>query len=250
MKCTSRSSASIACSNIMINTIVADELKNFADELEGKEDFLGAVHDLVKRVVTEHDAIIFDGNGYSDDWVEEAEKRGLLNLKTTVDALPHYIKKENLDLFKRHGVYNETEMRARYEILLDEYSKLVNIEALTMVDMVKKDYTPAIFNIEKSLCDVIAAKKATCDSIPCETEKGLLKKIATAADEITEVNDSLCLALKNVPSGQALETAKYFRSEIVPKMAKLRTLVDTVEAESDRRFWPVPSYGDMIFSIK
>jgi len=153
-------------------------------------------------------------------------------------------------LFKRHGVYNETEMRARYEILLEEYSKLVNIEALTMVDMVKKDYSPAISDIERTLCETILAKREVCEDIPCETEKNLLKKIAAAADEITGVNDALDKALKNVPCGNALEVAKHFRNEIIPKMTKLRELVDGVEAESDRGFWPVPSYGDIIFSIK
>ncbi len=244
------SSASIACSNIMLNTIVADELSLFADELEGKPDFLGAVHTLLKRVITEHDAVIFDGNGYSEDWVLDAEKRGLLNLRTTVDALPYYIKQENLDLFKRHGVYNETEMRARYEILLEQYSKLVNIEALTMVDMVKKDYSPAISEIQRGLCETIIAKREVCADIPFETEKGALKKIAAVADEITEINNALECDLKNVPDGTTLEVARFFADSIIPKMEKLRFLVDSVEAESDRGFWPVPSYGDIIFSIK
>ncbi|MBO4941079.1 MAG: glutamine synthetase III [Clostridia bacterium] len=244
------SSESIACANIMLNTIVADELMLFADELEGKPDFLGAVHTLLKRIITEHDAIIFDGNGYSDGWVKDAEKRGLLNLRTTVDALPYYIHQENLDLFKRHGVYNETEMRARYEILLEQYSKLVNIEALTMVDMVKKDYSPAISDVQRGLCETIIAKREVCPDIPFETEKGALKKIAAAADEITEINNALDSDLKNVPNGTSLEVARFFADSVIPKMERLRFLVDSVEAESDRGFWPVPSYGDIIFSIK
>jgi glutamine synthetase len=244
------SSASIACSNIMLNTMVADELMIFADELEGKKDFLGAVHTLVKRTIEEHDAIIFDGNGYSDKWVAEAEKRGLLNLESTVDALPYYIRQENLDLFKRHGVYNETEMRARYEILLEEYSKLVNIEALTMVDMVKKDYTPAMLKIQRGLCDTIIAKREVSEDIPCETEKNAIKKVARSVDDITEVNNALEASLRSVPNGDSLEVAKYYREEVISKMEKLRMLVDTVEAESDRTCWPVPSYGDIIFSIK
>jgi len=244
------SSDSIACTNIMLNTMVADELMLFADELEGKDDFLGAVHNLVKRTICDHDAIIFDGNGYSEDWVKEAEKRGLLNLKSTVDALPYYIRKENLDLFARHKVYNETEMRARYEILLGQYSKRVNIEGLTMVAMVKKDYSPAIRDIQKKLCDTIISKRAVDKNIPCETETKALAKIAATADEITEVCNSLDEALKCVPTYDALKTATHYRHEIVPRMAKLRALVDSVEAESDRRYWPVPSYGDIIFSIK
>ena len=244
------SSASIACTNIMLNTIVADELQLFADELENADDFLAAVHALVKRIITEHDAIIFDGNGYSEDWVKEAEKRGLLNLVSTVDALPYYIRQENLDLFKRHRVYNETEMHARYEILLEEYSKLVNIEALTMVDMVKKDYTPAISEIQRSLCDTILAKREVSANIPAKTEIDLLEKISKTADEITEINNSLDNVLKNVPKGTALDVAVYYRKEVIARMEKLRELVDMVEAESDRGFWPVPSYGDIIFSIK
>ncbi len=244
------SSASIACSNIMLNTMVADELMLFADELEGQEDFLSAVHDLVKRTIIDHDAIIFDGNGYSEEWFEEAEKRGLLNLKSTVDALPYYIRQENLDMFKRHKVYSETEMRARYEILLQEYSKLVNIEGLVMVDMVKKDYSPAIRDIQKGLCDTILSKRSVSEDIPCKTETEALNKIATAADEITAVNNALDAALKNVPVGSALEVATHYRKQVVPKMAQLRSLVDNIEAESDRGYWPVPSYGDIIFSIK
>ncbi len=244
------SSASIACSNIMLNTMVADELKLFADELEGKEDFLTAVHALVKRTIIDHDAIIFDGNGYSEEWVEEAEKRGLLNLKSTVDALPYYIRQENLDMFKRHRVYSETEMRARYEILLEEYSKLVNIEGLVMVDMVKKDYSPAIRDIQKGLCDTILSKHSVSETIPCKTETEALNKIAAAADEITEVNNALDGALKNVPVGTALEVAMHYHDHVLPKMTQLRALVDNIEAESDRGYWPVPSYGDIIFSIK
>ncbi len=244
------SSASIACSNIMLNTMVADELMLFADELEGQEDFLSAVHSLVKRTIIDHDAIIFDGNGYSEEWVEEAEKRGLLNLTSTVDALPYYVRQENLDMFKRHKVYSETEMRARYEILLQEYSKLVNIEGLVMVDMVKKDYSPAIRDIQKGLCDTILSKRSVSKDIPCKTETEALNKIATAADEITEVNNALDAALKCVPTGTALEVATHYRKQVVPKMARLRALVDNIEAESDRSYWPVPSYGDIIFSIK
>ena len=244
------SSASIACANIMLNTIVADELKNFADELEKADDFLGAVHDLVKRSIIEHDAIIFNGNGYSDEWVAEAEKRGLLNLKSTVDALPYYIKPENIELFKRHHVYNETEVRARYEILMEEYSKIINIEALTMVEMVKKDYTPAISDYQKNLCDTILAKKSVCESIPCETETAVLKKVSELADKIFSKNNELDTALKNVPDSDATEVAVYYRNEVFSKMTELRALVDSVEADADREFWPVPSYGDIIFSVK
>ncbi len=245
------SNDSIACANIMLNTMVADELMPFADRMEGKEDFLSAVHDWVKEIVTEHDCIIFDGNGYSDEWVKEAERRGLLNLTSTVDALPRYILPENIEMFKRHKVYRESEIRARYDIILREYSKVVNIEGLTMVDMVKKDYTPAISDIQRNLCETISAKKAVCPDIPMNAEVMSLKRIAPLADSIFEANFALEEALKKVPhSDDALEVAKYYRFDIIPKMDKLRALVDEIEAHSDRDFWPVPSYGDIIFSIK
>ena len=245
------SNDSIACANIMINTIVADELERFADELEKADDFMDAVHDLVKNCITEHYDIIFNGNGYSDEWVAEAERRGLLNLKTTPDALPYYIHPENLELFKRHGVYNETEMHARYEILMEEYSKVINIEALTMVDMVKKDYIPSISEYQRSLCDTILSKREVCESIPCETEKNILSRVAQLADSIYAKNAELDNAIKNVPSEKsATEIAFYYKDEVIGKMEELRKMVDEVEAEADREFWPVPSYGDIIFSVK
>ena len=244
------SAQSVACANIMLNTIVADELQTFADELENSTDFLGSVHELVKRTMKEHDAIIFDGDGYSDDWTKEAEKRGLLNLPSTVDALVHYIKPENIALFKKHQVYNSTEMHARYEILLEEYSKIVNIEALTMVDMVRKDYSPAISKIQSSLCNTLIAKRAVSEQIPCRAEEYKLNRVAELADKIFDTNRALDKALKAVPHGDALETAKYYHDEICTKMTELRSLVDEIEAHSDRERWPVPSYGDIIFSIK
>lgn len=244
------SANSIACANIMLNTIVADELQSFADQLEDAPDFLGAVHNLVKKTIKEHHAIIFDGDGYSDDWVKEAERRGLLNLESTVDALPHFIKPENIELFKKHGIYNATEVHARYEIILEEYCKIINIEGLTMVDMVKKDYIPAISKIQRCLCDTLIAKREVSKNIPCQSEKIKLKRVATLADKIFETNNTLDTALKSVPQGDILEKATYYRKRICTLMEELRSLVDEIEADSDREFWPVPSYGDIIFSIK
>ena len=153
-------------------------------------------------------------------------------------------------MFKRHGVYTETEVKARYEILMEEYSKIINIEALTMVDMVKKDYTPSISDYQKNLCDTVLAKKAVCEDMPCETETALLKKVSGLADKIFEKNNELDAALKNVPDGDATKVAVYYRNEVFSKMGELRELVDSVEADADREFWPVPSYGDIIFSVK
>jgi len=244
------SSDSIACTNIMMNTIVADELENFANKLEKADDFIKAVHELVRKTIKDHDAILFDGNGYSDEWVKEAEKRGLLNLKTAVDAFPHYIKEENIKMFEHHKVYTATEMNARYEILIQGYSKVINIEALTMIGMVKKDYIPSISQYISNLCDAVSARQAVSKHIPCETEKELISLLAPLSDKMYKEVCDLEYALKSAPEGNATELALYFKNEIVPKMEALRKTVDSIEVNTDRQCWPVPSYGDIIFSVK
>ncbi len=244
------SSDSIACTNIMLNTMVADELEKMADRLEKSDNFIEDVHKIVKEIITEHDSIIFNGNGYSDEWVKEAEERGLLNLKTAIDAFPHYIKQENIDMFEHHKVYTGAEMNARYEILVDEYSKLINIEALIMIGMVKKDYVPAVSQYITNLCDAISARQAVCEEIPCEAEKSLIKKLAPMSDKMYKEASELEEALKNAPKGTVTEVAVYFKEKVTTKMAELRKTVDELEASTDRQCWPVPSYGDVIFSVK
>lgn len=244
------SSDSIACTNIMLNTMVADELERIADKLEKSSNFIDDVHKIVREIIKEHDKIIFNGNGYSDEWVEEAEKRGLLNLRTAVDAFPYYIKKENVDMFEHHKVYTGAEMNARYEILMEEYSKVLNIEALSMIGMVKKDYIPAASEYITNLCNSISARKAVCGEIPFETEKAVLKKIAPLADKMFEQVTELEEKLITSPRGNATERSVYFKNEIVGRMEDLRKTVDSIEVYADRRIWPVPSYGDIIFSVK
>ena len=244
------SSASIACTNVMLNTIVADVLEKYADELEKAEDFNEAVHQLVKRVYKNHKRIIFNGNNYSEEWVAEAERRGLLNLKTTVDALELYTRPENIELFKHHGIYTEKEVRSRRDILLEEYSKTVNIEALTMVDLVRKDFIPAVMDYTKKLADLINSKKAVSKHIPCKTEISLLETQAAQCDEMFVRVKELEGALKTVPYTTPLETAQYYKNKIVPDMEALRAIVDEIEVNCDREFWPMPSYGDVIFSVQ
>lgn len=244
------SSDSIGCANIMLNTIVADELEHFADALEKSDDFIKDVHELVKETLKEHDAIIFDGNGYSDEWVKEAGKRGLLNLKTAVDAFPYYLKEDNIKLFEHHKVYTGAEMHARYEILMEEYSKVINIEALSMVGMVKKDYIPSVSQYITNLCDAISAKQAVCETISVKTEKSLVELLSGALDKMFEQVTGLEAALKASTESDATKRAVYFKDEIVPKMEELRKTVDGAEIYTDRQCWPVPSYGDVIFSVK
>lgn len=244
------SSDSIGCANIMLNTVVADELEHFADALEKSDDFIKDVHELVKETLKKHDAIIFDGNGYSDEWVREAEKRGLLNLKTAVDAFPYYLKEANIKLFEHHKVYTGAEMHARYEILMEEYSKVINIEALSMVGMVKKDYIPSVSQYITNLCDAISAKQAVCETISVKTEKSLVELLSAALDKMFEQVTGLEAALKASNEPDATKRAIYFKDEIVPKMEELRKTVDGAEIYTDRQCWPVPSYGDVIFSVK
>ena len=234
----------------MLNTIVADELEIFADKLEKEDDFIKAVHELVKDTINEHDAIIFNGNGYAEEWVEEAEKRGLLNLKTAVDALPYYIKEENIKMFEHHKVYTSSDLHARYEILMQSYTKIINIEVLTMIEMVRKDYIPAVSKYITNLCEAAAAKERISKHIPCETEKESITFISSLLDRMyQEVND-LDVILKAAPYSDTTETAVYFKDNIVPQMKKLRQTVDLTERHADRKCWPVPSYGDIIFSVR
>jgi len=244
------SKESIGCANIMLNTIVADELERIADKLENSKDFIKDVNNIVKEIIKNHDAILFNGNGYSDEWVLEAEKRGLLNLRTAVDAFPHYIKPENISMFEHHKVYTGAEMNARYEILVEEYSKVINIEALSMIGMVKKDYIPSVSQYITNLCDAVSARQAVSSDIPCETEKALIKKLAPLSEKMYKEVMELENALKNAPDSTATERAVYFKDEIIIRMADLRKTVDEAEMYTDRQCWPVPSYGDVIFSVK
>lgn len=244
------SSSSVSCTNVVLNTAVAEELKQFADTLEAAEDFEEALHELIKKTITEHKRIIFNGNGYDDAWIAEAEKRGLLNLRTTPDCLPYSISDKNIKLFTDHKVYSETEMRARYEILSESYCKTLNIEALTMIDMAKKDYLPAVSKYSHELSDTIIAK-AACGDIDSTYEKELLTKISklnTAAYKKVAKLEEAVLKAKEI--GDTTELSMFYKDSVFSAMSELRITVDELETMVPAASWPYPSYGDMLFSVK
>ncbi|MBQ8830773.1 MAG: glutamine synthetase type III, partial [Oscillospiraceae bacterium] len=245
------SSNSIACANIMLNTAVAESLKIYADILEGASDFKTALHELIRTVITDHKRIIFNGNGYDDSWIEEAtDKRGLLNLRTTPDAMEELLKKKNMEMLISHGVYSERELRSRYEIMLENYCKTVCIEAQTMSDMARKQILPAIERYLADVADAAARKKALDAGISCAYEKRLAKKLATMVDSIDERTDALDGAIAKLRTlSNVTEEANYIRDEILLKMSELREVADEAEIISAESYWPFPSYGDLLFGV-
>ena len=245
------SSASISCANTVLNTSVAEELKQFADELEGKENFENALHELIKRTIKEHKRIIFNGDGYDESWVKEAEKRGLLNLKTTPDALKHLLEKKNVDLFTSHGVYTTTELEARHEVLLENYVKIVNIEALTMLDMAHKDILPAMSAYSKELADAALDKKKLSEEIDTtyetETVKSLGNLIRETYSNVKKLESDLYTA-KSIAS--SVELADFYKDFILADMGALRASADEMETMSSSEKWPYPSYGDLLFGVR
>ncbi|MBQ6908245.1 MAG: glutamine synthetase III [Clostridia bacterium] len=245
------SSASVSGANIVLNTAVAESLKQFADELEGKADFNGALHELIKRVITEHKRIIFNGNGYDDAWIAEAEKRGLLNLKTTPDCLPYYISEKNEKLFSEHKVLSPQELNARYEIKLETYSKILNIEALTMVDMVNKDILPAVSAFIGKLAKGVNEKKSAVSTADCKYEEKTISRLSTLVSVIYDRCETLDKALIGaMDEDDAQKTATYYKDVVFKAMNELRISVDEAEVITDRKYWPYPSYGDLLFSVR
>ena len=245
------SSDSIACANIMLNTAVAEELSQFADQLESSKDFQKDLHALILKTIKEHKRIIFNGNGYDDAWVKEAEKRGLLNLKSTPEALKHFTDQKNRDLFKKHGVFSDTEINSRFEIQNDNYSKIINIEALTMIDMVKKMYLPVASAYSKELADTIIAKKNAVSSAEDTYEAELLKKISQLTSAIygkVQTLEKAVVDVKNIEG--ASEIAMFYKETVFAAMNELRANVDELEGFVPSEKWPVPSYGEMLFSVK
>lgn len=246
------SAENIACPNQIINTIVAEELSQFADILENtKGDIKTAVEALVKDVYKEHKDIIFNGNNYSDEWVAEAERRGLYNLKTVPDALPYYIAEKNVKLFKKHGVFTETEIHARYEIQLENYCKILNIEALTSLDMAKKDIVPAVVAYIKELTDTAVAKKSLGGAISTEVEEKLIEKLSTLLacfyKKIEEL-DKAVVGAKEIED--IAELSMYYKNKVFATMQELRAVGDEIEMSMASKYWPYPSYGEMLFSVR
>ena len=246
------SANSIACTNIMLNGAVAQSLKGFADALEKADDFEGALHDLIRRTIHAHKRIIFNGNGYDDAWIKEAtEKRGLLNLRTTPDALATILEKKNVDMLTSLKVFSEAEIRSRYEICLENYCKTVNIEGLTMVDMARKDILPAVESYLADLSGTVAAKSAAVPGLACKYEKDLITKLSALVDEIdaaTTALDSTLVRLKAVPD--VTDAAYVIRDVVLQKMAELRVVCDEAETYTAAKYWPFPTYGDLLFGVR
>jgi glutamine synthetase len=245
------SSLNIACPNIMLNTMVAQELSEFYDELKDADNLDTAVKALIKKTFTEHQAIIFNGNNYAEEWVAEAERRGLMNLKSLPDALAHYIDKKNVDLFVNNKIYSEQEIQARYEIELEGYSKQINIEALTMIDMAKKNILPAVSSYVRELTDTALAKKALSDAIPTSVEETLVTSLSNKLECFVKKTNELEEAVIKASEydGDHLAQATYFRETVLAIMQELRAIGDSMETETSSEYWPYPSYGEMLFGV-
>lgn len=242
------SSLSISGPNIILNTIVAEELEQFADILENAADFKSELNTLIRKTIHDHKRIIFNGNGYDNAWVEEAERRGLLNLKTTPEALERYVDEKNIALFTKHKIFTKEEIYSRRDILYDVYSKTLSIEALTMIDMAKKDIIPAIIKYQRRLAELVKTKKEL--EIMSEPESSILKRLSELCSNIydkteqleTSVNDS-----KDIVEDR--ELSFYYKNNVLPVMQSLRESADEAELLIGRDYWPFPTYGDLLFSV-
>lgn len=245
------SSLNIACPNYMLNTMVAEELSQFYDVLKDAENIDVAVKKLIKKTFTEHKNIIFSGNNYAEEWVEEAERRGLLNFKSLPDAVEHFIDQKNIDLFVKNKICSEEEIRARYEIELESYSKQINIEALTMIDMAKKHILPSVMSYVRELADTALAKKTLSSAIPTIVEEELVtslsNKLVCFSKKTSELEEAVIKASEF--NGDNLAYAKYYRNTVFAIMQELRAVGDSMETETSAEYWPYPSYGEMLFGV-
>ncbi len=239
------SSQSISGANVVLNTIMAEELGHFADELEKASDFDTALQDLVCRTFREHQRILFNGNGYSQAWKEKASTLGLSNLPSTADAMPCYISQKNIDLVTKHGIFAEDEFRARYEIHMENYAKVIRIEALTSVDMIRRQILPAAMKFTGTLAKNIAAK--TSVGLSCQAEQQTAQALSTACDRLWSLCGQLEADLKQVPVGNSTAAAKYYSSTILEDMARAREQADLLESLTDKSCWPYPTYSDLLF---
>ncbi len=245
------SSESISCCNTMLNTAVAEELRQFADCLEGSTDFNSDLHDLIRKTIHEHKRIIFNGDGYDESWIAEAEKRGLMNLKTTPDALSHMLDAKNISLVTSHKVYSETEWHARHEVKLENYCKVVGIEAATMLDMARKDILPAMSAYSAELADAASKKLALLSDVDCSYEMESIRILSTmirAAYTTVKKLETDLVESKACPDSETL--ANFFKDTVIGDMKVLRATVDEMEAITSAEKWPYPSYGDLLFSVR
>ena len=246
------SANSIACTNIMLNAAVAESLRQYADRLEGAVDFETALHDLIRGVIRAHKRIIFNGNGYDEDWIREAtEVRGLLNLRTTPDALPTILEKKNVDMLTSLKIFTLPEIRSRYEITLENYCKTVLIEAETMVDMARKEILPAVERYARALSDSLLAKTAAVPGLACRYERELISRLSAATDEIDACTTALASSALTVRGTENVTAAaRLIRDDLLPRMAELRVVCDEAETVTDESFWPFPTYGKLLFGVK
>ena len=244
------SSQSIAGPNIVLNTIVAEELEQFADVLEGAGDFKETLNGLIRKTISEHKRIIFNGNGYEDAWLEEAARRGLSNYRTTPDAMPHYVDAKNIALFTKHKVFTEVEMRSRCEVHLENYCKVIRIEALTMAEMVRKDIIPAAYTYLKRLSETAVAVKTACPELDCAMEINMLKYLRTLTDSLyVNINRLEGILTEAEECGSAEDAALYYRDKVLPVMGELRSAADEIERFVGEKYWPYPTYGELLYSV-
>ncbi|MCD8234281.1 MAG: glutamine synthetase III [Cloacibacillus porcorum] len=244
------SSQSIAGPNIVLNTIVAEELEQFADALEGAGDFKETLNGLIRKTISEHKRIIFNGNGYEDAWLEEAARRGHSNYRTTPDAMPHYVDAKNIALFTKHKVFTEVEMRSRCEVHLENYCKVIRIEALTMAEMVRKDIIPAASTNLKRLSETAAAGNPACPELDCAMEINMLKYLRTLTDSLyVNINRLEGILTEAEECGSAEDAALYYRDKVLPVMGELRSAADEIERFVGEKYWPYPTYGELLYSV-
>jgi len=246
------SSNSISCANIMLNAAVAESLKIYADRLEGAEDFEGALHEMIKKTFSDHKKIIFNGNGYDDEWIKEAtEKRGLLNYRTTPDCIPHILDAKNVEMLTAHKVFTTAELESRCEIQLENYCKTVMIEAKTMVDMAKKEILPAMQGYSAELAASVNAKKKAVPEAACTYEKGIVAKVTDLEDAIAQATADLEAAIIAASQTADVEAESYaIRDDVIDMMNKLRVLCDEAETDVSDKYWPFPTYGELLFGVK
>ena len=246
------SSNSIACANIMLNSAVAESLKIYADRLEKAENFEDTLHEMIRKTIKDHKHIIFNGNGYDDTWIKEAtEKRGLLNYRTTPDCMPHLLDEKNVKMLISHGVFSEAELKSRCDIMLENYCKTVIIEANTMVDMAKTEITPAVDAYSMELAKTIVAKKTVDATLTCNYESGLVKKLSKLTDRIAIKTEELEKALVELHNAESIiSEANMIRDIVLVKMSELRLACDEAETVTAKKYWPFPTYGDLLFSVR
>jgi glutamine synthetase len=243
------SSNSISCANIHLNAAVAEELKQFADALEGAKDFNKALHELIRKTIKEHKRIIFNGNGYDDKWIAEAEKRGLSNLRTTADAMPHICDKKNVEMLTSHGVFTEAEINSRCDIMLENYIKTVNIEAVTMVDMARKEIIPAVAKFAADTASAVAVKQSVSKAA-CKYETGLVTALSELIDEMDAATTRLEKVVADFKKQDVIiKASEFVRDKMIPAMDKLRAAADKAEMITAESYWPFPAYDKLLFGV-